>query len=209
MYRVYVLGNRVNFRLAIFYFGLVSVLGVGSFFVLNTPAELLLSLSQYADHTRNAVMVIDDPDLPLSHGRIAAETAFYARVPRVLFPDKPKDYGFLKLTGRYFFIADWEGIGSPDFGIGIQYADFGRFAIFYLMAWAAVAAAFAKSFALKLKTASHPATFIMFLFFADVTLLPLGVSYLAPEHFLVAAAVAFLLKPRHAGSGEVGSAHAA
>jgi hypothetical protein len=98
----------------------------------NLREDLVGSIAGYSsEYTRNAVLVIDDNTLEPQMGRLALENSFYAFIPRQLFPEKRKDFGFLWLANRYYPERFQDERGAPAFGLGLEYADFGIFTIVY------------------------------------------------------------------------------
>ena len=169
---------------------------VASFVVFGIaqPTEIIEGLSKYADYTRNAARVIDDPDRPTYFGALAIENALYSRIPRAIFPGKPTVFGVFRLTMRYFEASDWEDVGSPDFGIGVPYADFGPFAILYVGAFALFSGGAAKCLIRKLRTDPNPANLLLLAFFSGMPLIPLGIGYALPETVLLSWIVLMLLR---------------
>ncbi|PYX48738.1 MAG: hypothetical protein DMG79_11105 [Acidobacteria bacterium] len=153
--------------------------------VLGDPMESLETVSHYADYTRNAMLVIDS-DLPRQYGRLTWEGNVLALVPRALMPDKPKNFGTFYLAEQFYqewFDAD---TGSPAFGVGVQYADFGFLAIIYLAFFAAFRGWLAHMFIRRLKVTRHPGDFLVVAFLADIPLFPIGTGWLLPETIVLA-----------------------
>jgi hypothetical protein len=193
LYKVYV--ERRSFRVLqaarIAVFGAFAV--VGSFLLFGNAqlAELIESVSKYADYNRNAALVIDDPNRPLYFGQLAIEDEFYSRIPRAIFPNKPTLFGAFRLIHYYFPDAasdDW----APDFGMGFPYADFGPLAIFYVALCAMLGGMGCSIFIHKLRTDPNPGNLTMLVFFAGVSFLPTGIGYMLPEH-LVLSGMALLV----------------
>jgi hypothetical protein len=83
--------------------------------------------------------------------------------------------------------------GAPDFGIGVQYADFGALAIVYLAIFAMLRGWLARIFVDRLRKSRHPADFFLVAFFAEISLFPVGgVGWLLPEALVVAAFLCFV-----------------
>ena len=190
LFEVYV--NRRKLR---FLPSLVAVT-VLSFFVLgllaatmalgDSPTEALESISAYSDYTRNAMMVIDS-HFPVQYGRLTLESQLIGRIPRAIMPSKPKNYGALYLDDEFFPHSVDEDVGSPDFGIGVQYADFGIFAIIYLGLFEAIRAWMARTFKGRLAISRHPADFFLLAFAANIQLIPVGgIGWLLPEALVIA-----------------------
>jgi hypothetical protein len=195
LFEVYVKGRR--FRL------LPSLLvgaGLGLFLLLlfaasmalgDGPAEALETISQYSDYTRNAMLIIDS-HFPLQYGRLTMEGATFGRIPRLLMPNKPKNFGVMHLDDEFFPEYMDVDAGAPDFGIGLQYADFGVLAIVYLVAFTMLRGWLARIFVGRLGKSRHPADFFLVAFFAEISLFPVGgVGWLLPEALAVAAFLCF------------------
>lgn len=200
LYSAYIEGKRVRlwrFLVAAICFSLCLT---GLFYFLSTDPDMkgytiLPKLSSYADYSRNAMLVIDD-DLPPLWGRLTFENEVYSRIPRKLFPDKPKDFGLFYLAKLYYpewFEAD---TGSPAFGIGTNYADFKSVSLLYLVITSFVFSLLLKVFITRAALFKDPGDFIMLLFLSGIGLLPLGVGYLLPEHFFLAVVISIMLRLR-------------
>ena len=204
LFEVYVHGRRVRLAAALAVCGALSLLVlflfIASMAIEKNPLEALETISQYSDYTRNAMLVIDS-DFPLQYGRLTLEGHVYGRIPRVLMPEKPTNFGALYLDDQFFAESLDAEKGSPDFGIGLQYADFGIFAIVYLAIFGAIRGWLARTFVRRLHGSQHPADFFVVAFLANISLFPVGaVGWLLPEAFLVAF---FLRFASRIGSEEV------
>lgn len=157
-------------------------------------SDLIDAVAQYSDYNRNAMLVIDEHMDP-TYGRLTYENQVYSRIPRSLFPEKPKNLGSLWLDDQFYpyqfaFLA-----GRPDFGIGVQYADFNILAMPYLVLWAALTGVFLRVAVDRFRASGSPGAFIMLLFFADVPLISIGATlYPLPEHLLLGLALNFGLR---------------
>jgi hypothetical protein len=153
--------------------------------------DAVQEISQYSDYTRNAMLVIDS-HVPLQYGRLTMGANIYGRVPRVLMPSKPKNFGTFYLAERFYpawFDAD---TGSPDFGIGVQYADFGMAAVVYLTLFSIVSGWLTSIFVTRLKLTQHPSDFFVVVFLAGIAVMPLGgAGWLFPEAIIVAAVMRY------------------
>ncbi len=147
--------------------------------------NLLRIIVGYSDYNRNAMLVIDS-NSDFYFGQIIFESNFYSRIPRTLMPEKPKDFGEFKLAKMYFPSWFYADTGSPSFGIGVEYADFGYLSIVYLSAWGLLIGSLLNFFVKRLKKDRTPGDFIMLFFLAGGGLLPLGAGYLIFEHMLLA-----------------------
>jgi hypothetical protein len=190
LYEVYV--HRIKARLvpSLIVIGILSVLMLALFaFTMSLdqdPVDALQAISEYSDYTRNGMLVIDS-HFPLQYGRLTLEGHVFGRIPRVLMPSKPKTFGALYLDEQFFPGSIDRDTGAPDFGMGVQYADFGAFAIVYLVFFAVIRGWLARVFILRLRATRHPADFLMVAFLANVSVFPVGgVGWLLPETLLAA-----------------------
>lgn len=190
LFEVYVRGRRVRLATALIVCGglslLVLALFIATMAIEKNPMEAIETISEYSDYTRNAMLVIDS-NFPLQYGRLTLEGHIYGRIPRFLMPEKPTNFGALYLDDQFFSESLDAEKGAPDFGIGLQYADFGIFAIVYLAIFEAIRGWLARTFVRRLQGSQHPADFFLLAFLANVSLFPVGaVGWLLPEAFLVA-----------------------
>jgi hypothetical protein len=203
LYYVYVMGRKVNFARSMLVYvgtGIVVLLLFGATMSLGEDAaDALEAISKYSDYTRNAMLVIDS-HYPLQYGRLTIESNTLGVVPRQLMPGKPKNFGPFALAEEFY--PEWfdSDTGSPAFGVGLPYADFGSWAIVYVAFFAALRGWLARIFVNRLKVTKHPADFFMVVFLADVSVFPLGVGWLLPEALLVAG---FLRFASSIGAGKV------
>jgi hypothetical protein len=153
--------------------------------------DILESVSQYSDYTRNAMLVIDSR-FPFQYGRITLEANIYGLIPRALMPNKPKDFGPFALADYFYPEAFDADKGAPAFGVGVQYADLGPLAIVYIALMAALRGWLARIFVNRLSLTRHPADFFMVAFLADVPLFPVGVGWFLPEALVVALVIRYL-----------------
>jgi len=195
LFEVYVKMRRVKFLPALLAgaaMGLFALLLMVATMTLGeSPAEVLESVSSYSDYTRNAMLVIDS-NFPIRYGQLTLESQIIGRIPRVLMPNKPKNFGALYLDDWFFPQSVDEDAGSPDFGIGVQYADFGVLAIVYLALFSMLRGWLAGIFVNRLKVSRHPSDFVMVAFLADVALIPVGgIGWLLPETLFMALFLRF------------------
>jgi hypothetical protein len=195
LFEVYVRGRRLKLLRSLF-----AGVGLSLFLFLlfaatmtlgDSPAQALESISQYSDYTRNAMLVIDS-HFPLQYGRLTLEAQTIARIPRLLMPNKPRNFGGLYLDDVFFPEAMDADAGPPDFGVGVQYADFGVLAIVYLAGFAMLRGWLARVFVRRLTYTRHPADFFLVAFLAEISLFPIGaVGWLLPEALIVAIGLRF------------------
>jgi hypothetical protein len=203
LYYVYVLGRKVTLaRSMVVYMctGIIVLLLFAATMSLGEDAaDALEAISKYSDYTRNAMLVIDS-HYPLQYGRLTIESNTLGVVPRQLMPGKPKNFGSFALAEEFY--PEWfdSDTGSPAFGVGLQYADFGSWAIVYLALVAALRGWLARIFVNRLAFTKHPADFFLLVFLADISVFPTGVGWLLPEALLVAV---FLRWVSRIGAGKV------
>ncbi|WP_338649372.1 hypothetical protein [Pseudomonas sp. ML2-2023-3] len=84
--------------------------------------------SLYSDYNKNEALVLDD-NFDIEFGRIFFEDYVVSKIPRTLYPEKPKDFGQFSLAKKYY--PDWfyGDTGSPSFGKASYFVDFGYLAI--------------------------------------------------------------------------------
>jgi len=170
--------------------GPAAAIGIVGLFYLTSPVDSALdmvsSIAEYSDYTRNSILVIDDPNLNLQHGQLTVGEMIYSLVPRVLFPDKPSDFGSLWLAEQYFPRRFAENTGAPAFGIGVPYADFGDFAIAYWMLAGLLSGITMRLLTSKLQFAPDAGTFALLLVFLNVQLIPAGAAIPLAFYYLCA-----------------------
>jgi hypothetical protein len=146
----------------------------------------LEGISAYADYARNAMLVVDS-HVPVQYGRLTFERNVYSIIPRAVMPSKPKDFGAFYLAKKFYPTWFYGDTGAPDFGIGVEYADFGPFAVVYVVLFSALEGWLARIFVNRLMVTRHPADFVLVAFLAGVSVIPVGgAGWLFPEMVLVA-----------------------
>lgn len=193
LFHIYVRGRKVGLKSALIAGSAIAVLILllfaGTMSLGDGPREALEAISEYSDYTRNAMMVIDE-HLPLQYGRLTVEGNIYGVIPRGLMPNKPKNFGTFFLAEEFYPNSFDSDTGSPAFGVGVQYADFGALAIVYLVLFALLRGWLARMFVNRLAATKHPADFLLVTFLADVTVFPIGgAGWLLPETLLLALLV--------------------
>lgn len=128
--RVYLQGLKYSLSRSSIYFSITAVLSL-YVFALNFRGDIdniFVSISEYSDYNRNGSLVVDSDTFGSYGGKLTAEMQWIPKVPRAIWPSKPKAFGEFRLAAQYFpqwFLLDQ---GSPSFGIGIYLADFGWWA---------------------------------------------------------------------------------
>lgn len=154
----------------------------------NMKENLLLGIASYSDYNRNYALVIDSPP-PLQLGKLTFEGTFISLIPRAIFPEKPKNFGTFFLAERYYPEWFYLDTGSPAFGFGVTYADFGKLTFFYIFLTSTAIGALLRIFYNRARTQSNAGDFIMVLFLAGTPILELGSGY----HIIPHIVIAFLL----------------
>jgi hypothetical protein len=198
LFQVYVRGRRIAILPALLCSLAVTIMVLLLFAATlplgNDVADALQEISQYSDYTRNAMLVIDS-NFPLQYGRLTAEANIYAVIPRVIMPGKPKNFGGFRLAEEFYpawFDAD---TGSPDFGMGVQYADFGKLTVIYVVLLATLTGWLARRFVSQLRLTQHPSDFILVVFLAGVPLIPVGgAAWLFPEMIVLAGLTRYVTR---------------
>lgn len=188
-YITYVLGRKMGGRKFLLNFGVAACFLISLFAAFAAQQgnliEVVINISNYSDYTRNGNKVIDS-DFPPQYGQLILEQNVYSRVPRAIYPEKPKDYGYFILAKTFY--PEWfeNDTGSPAFGMGGVWADFGIFSILYFFVWAVALGVLFKTLVVKLKKTENMGVFVVVLFFMQVELIPLGGGYLVVEHIFLA-----------------------
>lgn len=195
MLEIYVKNRRVKFLPSLIVGAGIGILGlllmVATMTLGDGAVEAMEAVSTYSDYTRNAMLVIDS-HFPTQYGRLTLESQVIGRIPRVFMPSKPKNYGALYLDDQFFPESFDEDTGAPDFGIGLQYADFGFLAIVCLGAFALLKGWMARVFVSRLRYSHHPGDFVLVAFAAGITLIPVGgIGWLFPETLAIALLLRF------------------
>jgi hypothetical protein len=210
IYWVYVRAKSLSLaRFAVFGTVLTS-LGVGLFLLTNplllVNSEGLQGISAYSDYTRNGMLVIDSDVGPL-FGRLSLEQQIYSRIPRPLFPDKPNDFGVLYLAEHFFPAAFQKGAGAPAFSFGSELADFGVLALPLLLLESFFSGMLLNMFMTGLRRYRSPGDFVMVLFAAGLSLIPLAGAFMLPESLLLAIVVNILHGMRLSPRREIAADH--
>jgi oligosaccharide repeat unit polymerase len=195
LYRVYAQQRKIALVRALVLYAIVGAVGLGLFAATmslgDDAAEMLEAISEYSDYTRNAMLVVDS-QYPRQYGRLTIESNTLAIIPRQLMPGKPKNFGEFALAEEFY--PEWfdKDTGSPAFGVGVPYADFGPLAILYIGLMAVLKGWLARIFVNRLKLTGHPADFFMIIFLADISIFPIGIGWLLPEALLLAVLLRLL-----------------
>jgi len=124
--------------------------------------------------------VIDSNLGPLD-GQLTLEQQIYTRTPRLLYPNKPLDFGEFYLARRFFPAEYDSAVGAPAFGFGPLFADFGAATPLLLAFAGLVNGLIMKSFVNSLRRFHGPGEFILVLFAAGVPLVPVVNTFVILE----------------------------
>ncbi len=128
--KAYLQGFKYSLSRSFVYLSAAVVMGL-YVFALNFRGDIdniFVSVAEYSDYNRNGSLVVDSDTFGFYGGKLTAEMQWIPKVPRAVWPNKPKAFGEFRLAQQYFpqwFLLDQ---GSPSFGIGIYFADYGWFA---------------------------------------------------------------------------------
>jgi hypothetical protein len=185
----YVLRLRFDIKRTLAGVAVVSTILAG-LFALNFRGDtnsLVLMVASYSDYNRHASLILENPNSEIYYGRLTLENFVYSKIPRALWPDKPKNFGAFLLADTYFPQLFELDQGAPSFGIGIYFADFRMLAFLFIAGAYFFTGRMLRYFVKSCERRASVFSFIMVLFFADVTLLPAGVGYFLVEHLVLAA----------------------
>jgi hypothetical protein len=213
MHSAYVMKRRVGIvGMGVVAGGLLAMM-LGLFLITN-PGILLdsggavMNLVGYSSYTANSMIVIDSNLGPLD-GQLTLEQQFYGRMPRLLDPEKPHDFGEFYLGKRFFPAAYESDTGAPAFGFGTVFADFGAATPVILAFAGLLNGLIMKSFVNSLRRYPGPGEFILLLFAAGIPLVPIVNSFLVPETVALAIFANLIHRFRLLGGRNSGSLAAA
>lgn len=187
IYKVYIQGFKVGFLKACISGFLATIVLLSLFYYFSVgidASDLYDFILAYSDYNRNGMLIIDSNHAPY-FGRLLFENEFFTRIPRLFYPDKPKDFGTFELAKEFFPESFELDQGAPAFGLGFFYADFRGFTIFFLILTSAISGIITRTAVTALKEHKDIAWFVIVLFLSGVALIPLGAGYLLPEHVVL------------------------
>ncbi len=201
LFQVYFLNKKFSLIKSIAFIIIFVLMMFGVFLTTFTDAssvsDLILKMASYSDYTRNAIKLIDNYDEYFSHywnGQLLLEDNIYNKLPRILYEDKPRAFGSLRLAASMY--PEWfsKNVGDASFGlVGRPFADFGYLSIFYLIVLATLQGFFLKICVQLFKRTQNIFYFIMLLFFSGLGLISLGLGYLFVTHLFIAFALTYLI----------------
>jgi len=197
LFHVYVQRKRIRAGLALALAGMLGTLVLGSFFLFSSPenlVELLTSVTSYADYVRNAMIVIDDDRGKRYYGQLLVDEVVYTRMPRVLMPDKPKDFGPFLLAKIYSPANYRAAEGTAAFDVGVAYADFGPFASLYLCFLSAGTAWLVSTAVTYVKQSPTVGGFLVVLYLSGVNVFPVAAPFFLFDTLMIAIIISLVLR---------------
>lgn len=158
-------------------------------------ASVIAKMMSYSDYTKNTMLVIKG-SYPIQYGRLLLESEFYSRIPRIIFPEKPINFGYTRLVEFYYPDRFFDNKGLPAFDYGEYWADFGFLSIFV-----SSATSFIKGILLGvchkiLINKPEPYIFMVFVFLSGIGLIPTGAGWLLYEHIAIAIIIYLMMNLR-------------
>lgn len=193
--RVYLQGLKYSLSRSSIYIIITAVLGL-YVFALNFRGDIdniFVSISEYSDYNRNGSLVVDSDTFGSYGGKLTAEMQWIPKVPRAVWPAKPKAFGEFRLAAQYFpqwFLLDQ---GSPSFGIGIYFADFGWWAFLVYPIIQYICGLLLGFFLSKLTSEPNVFYFVMSVYISGNNLLASGAGNYLIEHAIIGVALLIAL----------------
>jgi hypothetical protein len=194
--KVYLEGFRYSFGRSFVYATVagVSLIYIFAFNYRGTIDNIFVTVAEYSDYNRNGALVLQDDTIGHYKGELTWESVWIPKVPRVLWPNKPKIFGEFRLAVQYFpqwFLLDQ---GSPSFGIGIYFADFGWYS-FLIYPFIQLICGLLLSVCLnRLIVSPNVFYFVMSIYLSGNNLLASGSGVYIVEHAIIGLGLLFLLK---------------
>ncbi|MDJ3515406.1 O-antigen polymerase [Salmonella enterica] len=185
LYLSYIENKKIKFMFLVKSFAVIAVIVTAFFAYTFTDGNPIENMANYSDYTRNAVLVASS-NFDFMYGKLLMESEVYSRIPRAIWPDKPEDFGALYLAKVFFPDAFYRNQGAPAFGYGELYADFGLFTPVWLVISGVFKGVLAKYFSNKTQETKSAHYFIMFLFCIGISVIPVSMGWLFPEHLIIA-----------------------
>jgi hypothetical protein len=194
--KLYIYGFKYSLTKSAIFLSTFAVIGM-YVFALNFRGDIeniFVSISEYSDYNRNGAFIVGSDTFGYYDGRLTAESQWISKIPRALWPEKPKVFGEFRLAQQYYpqwFMLDQ---GSPSFGIGIYFADFGWLAfVIYPLSQFVIGYLLARCLN-RLETRPNVFYFIMSVYFSGNNLFSSGSGNYAIEHAVIGLAVLTLLR---------------
>lgn len=145
----------------------------------------IINLSKYSDYIFNAEFLINN-STKHSYGKFFIEDNFYSRIPRKLFEYKPFFFGSQELS---YIVNPSQTIsmeGSPSLGKGKIYYEFGLFSFLVIILITFFKAYCLKYFSKIISKNYNAPNFILFLYFAGISIIQVPPAWVLPEVFIIA-----------------------
>lgn len=188
IYLSYIENRKIKLMFLFKSFVAISLIVTGFFSYTYAGGNPLENMAYYSDYTRNAV-IIAHSDFDFMYGKLMMESEIYSRIPRALWASKPDDFGALYLAKVFFPDAFYRNQGAPAFGYGEYFADFGYLTPLWLVVSGIFKGILAKYFSIKTQQTKSAHYFIVFLFCIGVSIIPVSMGWLLPEHLIIALMV--------------------
>jgi oligosaccharide repeat unit polymerase len=168
-------------------------------FNARNTTQTFSTLASYSDYVGDSAILIDKEYTP-HFGWITIEDNLIGRLPRILYPEKPKVFGLTSVSAQVRPYAYALGY-FPGFLFGEETADFGLFALPVVLIEGFFAGLVMKSCRETLKRKRSIFAAIVFMYFTGGALLSLGLGSTLLEQTVMAAFIQFaasirLLRPR-------------
>jgi hypothetical protein len=174
-------------------------------FNARNATQTVSTLASYSDYVGNSAALIDREYTP-HFGWITIEDNLVGRLPRILYPEKPRLFGLTSVSAQIRPAAYALGY-FPGFLFGEETADFGLFAVPVVLIEGFFAGLVMKSCRDTLKNKRSIFAAIVFMYFTGGALLSLGLGSTFLEQTVLAAFIQFaasirLLRQRRSSSPE-------
>lgn len=200
--KVYLEGFKYSLTRSVVY-GALAGIALVYLFAFNYRGEInnvFVTIAEYSDYNRNGALVLQDGTSGYYRGQITLENLWIPKIPRALWPNKPKIFGEFRLAVQYFpswFLLDQ---GSPSFGIGIYFADFGWWA-FFVYTVLQLLSGYLLGYSLnRLIVNPNAFYFVISVYLSGSNLLASGNGAYFIEHAIIGLGLALLLGIVNAGS---------
>lgn len=194
--KVYLEGFRYSITRSAIY-GAVAAVGVLYLFAFNYRGEInniFVTVAGYSDYNRNAALVLESNAQGTYEGQISWETLWIPKIPRVVWPEKPAMFGEFRLAARYYPQWFLKGTGSPSFGLGPYFADFGWFA-FPILIFVYFICGYLLGVCLNMLIIRGSAFyFVMSIYLSGNNLLAIGSGIFIIEHAMIGLGLTLLLR---------------
>ncbi|WP_141396571.1 hypothetical protein [Sphingomonas adhaesiva] len=191
IYKVYFEGFKYSVTRSAIY--IIAFAGMATvLFTVNYRGEvenIVLTMAGYSDYNRNGALIVQDKSFAPYGGQLSTEMLWIPKIPRAIWPNKPKSFGEFRLAEQYF--PSWFALdqGAPAFGIGLYFADFGWFS-FAVVPFVQFLCGIGLAYCLN-KMIESPTIFwfIMSIYLSGGNLFAAGSGNYLLEHALIGAAL--------------------